>query len=62
MNEVIFLFDESEIILELSDKIIKSYDLEVGKEISKETFDILKDHIQLEKYKIYDKYDTRYQM
>lgn len=47
MNEVIFLFDESEIILELSDKIIKSYDLEVGKEISKETFDILKDHEQV---------------
>ena len=47
MNEVIFLFDESEIILELSDKIIKSYDLEIGKEISKETFDILKDHEQV---------------
>lgn len=47
MNEVIFLFDESEIILELSDKIIKSYELEVGKEISKETFDILKDHEQV---------------
>ena len=47
MNEVIFLFDESEIILELSDKIIKSYELEVGKEISKETFDILKDHVQV---------------
>ena len=47
MNEVIFLFDESEIILELSDKIIKSYELEIGKEISKETFDILKDHEQV---------------
>lgn len=47
MNEVIFLFDESEIILELSNKIIKSYELEVGKEISKETFDILKDHEQV---------------
>jgi recX family len=47
MNEVIFLFDESEIILELSDKIIKSYDLEIGKEISKETFDILKNHEQV---------------
>ena len=47
MNEVIFLFDESEIILVLSDKIIKSYELEVGKEISKETFDILKDHEQV---------------
>ena len=47
MNEVVFLFDESEIILELSDKIIRSYDLEIGKEISKETFDILKDHEQV---------------
>ena len=47
MNEVIFLFDESEIILELSNKIIKSYELEVGKEISKETFVILKDHEQV---------------
>lgn len=47
MNEVVFLFDESEIILELSDKIIKSYDLTIGKLISKETFDILKDHEQV---------------
>ena len=44
MSEVIFLFDESEIILELTDKIIESYKLDIGKEISKETFDILKDH------------------
>lgn len=47
MNEVVFLFDESEIILELSDKIIKSYDLTIGKLISKETFDLLKDHEQV---------------
>lgn len=47
MSEVIFLFDESEIILELTDKIIESYKLDVGKEISKETFDILKDHEQV---------------
>lgn len=47
MNEVVFLFDESEIILELSDKIIKLYDLTIGKLISKETFDILKDHEQV---------------
>lgn len=47
MSEVIFLFDESEIILELTDKIIESYKLDIGKEISKETFDILKDHEQV---------------
>lgn len=47
MSEVIFLIDESEIILELTDKIIESYKLDVGKEISKETFDILKDHEQV---------------
>lgn len=47
MNEVVFLFDESEIILELSNKIIESYDLTIGKEINKEVFDVLKDHEQV---------------
>lgn len=47
INEVVFLFDESEIIIEVSDKIIQTYKLEPGKEISKELFDILKDYEQV---------------
>ena len=47
INEVVFLFDESEIIIEVSDKIIKVYKLEPGKEISKEVFDVLKDYEQV---------------
>lgn len=47
INEVVFLFDESEIIVEVSDKVIKAYKLELGKEISKEIFDVLKDYEQV---------------
>ncbi|WP_455683272.1 glycosyltransferase [Thomasclavelia sp.] len=47
INEVVFLFDESEIIIEVSDKVIKAYKLEPGKEINKEIFDVLKDYEQV---------------
>lgn len=47
INEVVFLFDESEIIVEVSDKVIKAYKLESGIEISKEIFDVLKDYEQV---------------
>ena len=46
-NEVVFLFDESEIIVEVSDKVIRAYKLEPGKEINKEIFDIIKDYEQV---------------
>ncbi len=47
INEVVFLFDESEIIIEISDKVITAYKLEPGKEINKEIFDVLKDYEQV---------------
>ena len=47
INEVVFLFDESEIIIEVSDKVITAYKLEPGKEINKEIFDVLKDYEQV---------------
>lgn len=47
VNEVVFLFDESEIIVEVSDKVIQTYKLTPGKKISKEIFDILKDYEQV---------------
>lgn len=47
VNEVVFLFDESEIIVEVSDKIIKAYKLEINKVIDKELFDVLKDFEQV---------------
>lgn len=47
INEVIFLFDESEIILEVSDKLIDTYHLEVNKVIDKDLFDALKDFEQV---------------
>lgn len=46
-NEVVFLFDESEIILELSNQIIEQYQLEKGMEVSRDIFDTLKDHEQI---------------
>lgn len=47
INEVIFLFDESEIILEVSDKLIDTYHLEINKVIDKDLFDALKDFEQV---------------
>lgn len=46
-NEVVFLFDESEILLELSDSVIKKYSLEEEMVISRELFDTLKDYEQV---------------
>lgn len=46
-NEVVFLFDESEIIIELSDHIIKKYDIIKEKVIDRQTFDTLKDYEQI---------------
>ena len=47
INEVVFLFDESEIIVEVNDKLIKAYQLEPNKVIDKELFDVLKDFEQV---------------
>ena len=46
-NEVVFLFDESEIIVEINDTLIKNYEIEVGKVIDREIFDVLKDYEQI---------------
>lgn len=46
-NEVVFLFDESEIIVELSDHVIKKYNIEKEKVIDRQTFDVLKDYEQI---------------
>lgn len=48
-NEVIFLFDDSQISVELSDQMIEKYQLEAGKVIDRDIFDILKDHSQVVK-------------
>jgi 1,2-diacylglycerol 3-alpha-glucosyltransferase len=46
-NEVVFLFDESEIIVEINDTIIENYKIEIGKVIDREIFDVLKDYEQI---------------
>jgi Glycosyltransferase len=46
-NEVVFLFDESEIIVEINDSLITKYEIEVGKVIDREIFDVLKDYEQI---------------
>lgn len=46
-NEVVFLFDESEIIVEINDSLIAKYEIEVGKVIDREVFDVLKDYEQI---------------
>lgn len=46
-NEVVFLFDESEIIIEINDAIINKYELVVGKVIIRDVFDTLKDYEQI---------------
>ena len=47
INEVVFLYDESEIIVEVSDKLIKNYQLKPGVVIDKEVFDAIKDFEQV---------------
>ena len=47
LNEVVFLYDESEIIVEVSNKKIEYYQLEPGTVIDKEIFDALKDFEQV---------------
>lgn len=46
-NEVVFEFDESEIIIEINDSIIEKYEIAVGKQINRDVFDILKDYEQI---------------
>lgn len=46
-NEVVFLFDDSEIIMELSDHVIKKYHIAKEKVIDRKMFDVLKDYEQI---------------
>lgn len=46
-NEVVFLFDDSEIIIELSDQVINKYHIEKEKVIDRQMFDVLKDYEQI---------------
>lgn len=46
-NEVVFLLDESEIILELSNQVIEQYNIQRGIDVSRDTFDTLKDLEQI---------------
>ena len=47
LNEVVFLYDESEIIVEVNDRLIESYQLKPGQVIDKEVFDAIKDYEQV---------------
>ncbi len=46
-NEVIFLFDESEISMEISDANVAKYNIQVGSIIDRSVFDTLKDSEQI---------------